>query len=436
MANLLRVVYYLVAARRRLYWDKDKLRRFQEKNLRSVVDYAFRFVPFYHEKFKEAKVTPDDVRTLQDLSKLPIVKKNEIRVEEPRRLISIESDPQKLKVVRTSGSTGKPFSVYLSPPEDDWRKAIYMRANMSCGQKPRDRWVAITAPHHFGDTTRLQQRLGVFARHNISVFSGLDSQIQFVNTVKPNVLDGYSGSLLLLAREIERRGLRSVSPRMIFGTAELIDGVSVKIIEKVFNAPFYDQFGCVELDRTAWQCPHKVGYHMDVDSVITQFVDSEGTETSPDEQGEVLYTSLFNYAMPLIRYAVGDVGQYSLEECSCGRVLPLMKVIEGREDSFVTLPNGQLLSPRAFTIAMSMFRRYQDIDEFRIIQRKRDLIEFFIKIRNDVEEKSEFENELEAHICRTLALDGLGVSISISRVDEMPRSKTGKLTAVISEVNA
>lgn len=436
MANLLRVVYYLAMAQRRLYWSKEKLRRFQEKRLRSIVDYAFRFVPFYHEKFKKSKVSPSDVRTLEDLSRLPIVNKDEARNEDPRRLVSVEFDPTRLKIVRTSGSTGKPFGVFLTRVEDDWRKAIYMRANMSCGQKFRDRWVAITAPRHFGDTTNLQQRLGVFARHNISVFSGLDSQVQFVTEMRPDVLDGYSGSLLLLAKEIYRRGVGSVHPRLVFGTAELIDSVSIRKIEDVFCAPFYDQFGCVELDRTAWQCPERSGYHMDVDSVITQFVDSEGSECSHGEQGDVVYTSLFNYAMPLIRYSVGDVGQSAGEDCSCGRVLPLMKVVEGRRDSFIVLPNGHLVSPRAFTVAMSMFKNYQDIDEFRIVQRRSDYIEFLIKTKKGVEESKILEKELDAHVRKMLGLDVLGVAISVKSVEAIPATKTGKLAAVVSEVNA
>ena len=435
MPNLIRILYYLATAKQRLYWHKDKLRSFQEKRLRSVVNYAYNSVPFYHEKFREANILPSDIKTLEDLSKLPIVKKDELRAEDPQRLISVEFEPTKLKVVRTSGSTGKPFRVYLTSAEDDWRKAIYMRANISCGQKARDRWVAITAPHHFGDTTSLQQKLGIFARVNISVFSGVENCVKLVGEAKPDVLDGYSGALLLLAREFHRRGLKAVSPRMVFGTAELIDDASVRFIEGVFDAPFYDQFGCVEVDRTAWQCPEKVGYHMDVDSVITEFVDPEGDEVSPGERGEIVYTSLFNYAMPLIRYAIGDVGQYQLDKCPCGRVLPLVKVLEGRKDSFIVLPNHRLLSPRAFTVALSMFSRYNDIEEFRVVQRRLDHIELFVKARKGFEEHEVFERELKAHFQKMLDLDKLGVSISVIFVNEIPLSKTGKLNAVISEVN-
>jgi len=448
MVNFARLLYYLAGAMRRLYWNKDKLRRYQEKRLRAVIKYAYENVPFYHEKFRKFGLNPDDIKTLEDLSKIPITSKNELRRETPRRLTSVKVDVGDLKVVRTSGSTGNPFRVYLTGAEDDWRKAIYMRANISCGQRPRDRWVAITAPHHFGDITGMQQKIGIFARTNISVFSSLDSQIKIVNEAKPDVLDGYSGSLLLIAREIEKRGsllliareiekrgLKTVNPRIVFGTAELIDDASVKFIENVFNAPFYDQFGCVEVDRTAWQCPEKVGYHMDVDSVIIQFVDSEGNEVSPNERGEIVYTSLFNYAMPLIRYKVGDVGQYQSDECPCGRVLPLMNVLEGRKDSFIVLPNKQLLSPRMFTIAMTMFSRYHDIEGFRVIQRRPDYIEIFVKTRKGYEEQQAFERELKAHIQKMLDLGRLGVSIFVTFVDEIPLNKTGKLNAVISEVN-
>ena len=76
-------MYYLAAAQRRLYWPKDKLRSFQEKRLHSVVNYAYRFVPFYHEKFKEANISPNEIKTVDDLSKLPIVKKAAMNLRVP-----------------------------------------------------------------------------------------------------------------------------------------------------------------------------------------------------------------------------------------------------------------------------------------------------------------------------------------------------------------
>jgi len=350
MANLARISYYLIRAMQRLRWNSDKLRSYQEKRLRHIVKYAYKSVPFYHDEFKAARINPRSIETLDDLGRLPIIRKDKLRQVKPQKLVSSQFNRSKLRKVRTSGSTGEPFEFYLSGEEDDWRKSIYMRANISCGQRARDRWIVITDPRHFWETTSVQRRLRIYAQTCISLFNDIGKQITLVRKNKPDVLDGYSSSILSLAKEINRQKLKGIHPRIIFGTAELIDTTSISYIEQVFQANYYDQLGCAELDRTAWVCPEKAGYHMDVDSVITQIVDRDGTEVSAGERGEIVYTSLFNHAMPFIRYATGDVATPSDQSCPCGRVLPLMKMIEGRKDSFVFLPDSRVISPRAFTL--------------------------------------------------------------------------------------
>jgi phenylacetate-CoA ligase len=417
---------------RRPYWDEAKLQRFQEKRLRSVVDHAYCSVPFYHEKFKEVGVKPSDIRGLDDLRKLPIVRKSELKGTDAAKLVSAEFDIGQLKVNRTSGSTGQPFTTYLNGAEDDWRKSIYMRANISCGQKLRDRWVVVTAPHHFSDTTSIQRKVGIFAQTCVSIFDGVDRQIELVSQAQPDVLDGYSGALLLIAKEVNRRGLGLIRPRIVFGTADLVDVASRQFIEEVFGAPFYDQFGCAEIDRSAWQCPEKVGYHMDVDSVVMEFVDDSGDGVSAGERGEVVYTSLFNYAMPFIRYAVGDVGVPSDDVCPCGRKLPLMEVVEGRRDSLLVLPDGRLLSPRVVTNAMSRF--FEKLVQYRVVQRKIDFFEVFVRVRKGVDD-GVFEGELIEHIKHVLGLSD-DVTIAVRFVDEVPLSKSGKLMSVVSELRA
>ena len=434
MANFFRILYYLGKAMKRAYWSRDKLRRYQEKRLRSIAKNAYESVAFYREKFRKAGVTADDIKTLDDLEKLPIVRKDELRHTPSPRLLSKRFNTRELKFLTTSGSTGKPFRIYINKKEDDWRKAIYMRANISCGQKPRDRWVVMTAPRHFRDTPELQRRLGLYAQTCISVFASIDEQIRLAAKGDPDILDGYSGSLLLLAKEADRRKLKVIHPRIIFGTAEVIDIPSRRYIERTFGAPYYDQYGCAEVDRTAWQCPEKTGYHMDVDSVITEFVDTEGANVSAGEKGEIVHTSLFNYVMPFIRYAVGDVGVPSDEGCSCGRKLPLMKTVEGRRDSFIFLPSGQVISPRAFTVAMSMFKYYDRIEQFRFVQKRSDLFEVQIKRRDETVDEETMEPELVEHIKRKLAL--FDVEFEVMFVDEVPLDKSGRLRAIISELKS
>ena len=435
MTNLLRILYYLGLAKERLHWDSNKLRMYQEKRLRSVVKYAYDFVPFYHRRFKDLDIFPDDIKSLNDLKKLPIIKKDEFRNIPLNERVSREFDVHKLKVVKTSGSTGKPLSIHLTKAEDDWRKAIYMRANINCGQKPRDRWVAITAPHHFGDTTGLQRVLGIYAQTCLSIFDGVDEHIDFLCRFKPHILDGYSGALLLLGREVEKRGLKLIQPKIVFGNADLIDHASRRYLESVFGAPYCDQFGCAEFDRTAWNCLEREGYHMDVDSVLFEFVDEDGDEVSIGECGEIVHTSLFNFAMPFIRYSVGDLGRLSDDCCSCGIKLPLMEVVEGRKDSVIVLPDGRLLSPRVFTVAMGMFRFYSFIEQFRVVQKKVDLFEVYLKMGNLNVDYELVRRELVEHLVKALNVEELDLIFDVQFVDNVPLSESGKLMAVVSKVN-
>lgn len=440
MTNFPRLLWYLANGQRRLYWGKEKLRAFQEKRLRSIIKNAYDFVPFYHEKFRKANLLPSDIKHLDDLPKLPLVKKEELKQESTRRLISSSFDMADLKIVRTSGSTGQPLLIFLSRAEDDWRKSNYMRANISCGQKPRDSWVVLVHPSHFSDTTDLQRRLGIFAQTCISLYTKVSKQLILVDEAQPDVLDGYSGSLALLAREAQREGRGSIRPRLIFGTAEGIDSSSMRFIEHVFGAPYLDQFGCTELDRTAWMCPCKTGYHLDIDSVITEFVDDDGKNVSSGERGEIVYTSLFNYAMPLIRYAVGDMGVPSNEACPCGRQLPLMKTGEGRKSSFMRLSDGKLVSPLIIEGIMNYFPLFSQIEQYRMVQKKADFFEIMIELHDTRTDKHAFKDALIKYV--VTQLNQLVPESKLSEahfdvefVERIPIDKSGKRRAIYSEVS-
>ena len=433
MTNYLRALYYLYGLMKRADWPRDRLKEYQNKKLRGIVRYAYECVPFYHDRFKEQGIKPSEIRTVADLNKLPILRKDEVR-KNLGQIISREYDVASLKMIRTSGSTGKPLHFYISGSEDEFRKAKHLRANISCGQRPRDKWVIITSPLHFGEATRLQRLLGIYFPTPVLVFNDVETQVSTIEKLTPDILDGYSSSLLLLAKEVEKRGTETIKPRFIIGGAELIGDSSREFIEKVFDAPFYDQYACDEMERIAWQCKEKNEYHIDADSVIVQFVDDNEEEVSSGESGEIVCTSLFNYAIPFIRYAVGDVGIPSNEECPCGRKLPLMKVVEGRKDSFLFLSDGQILSPLGFDAAMCMFKFHNNIDQYRIIQKKVDLFEFLIQLSSDSVDESTVERELLKHLWRMLNISADKATFKIKFVENIPLDKTGKLRKVVSEL--
>jgi phenylacetate-CoA ligase len=377
---------------------------------------------------------PSDIRTVEDLNRLPVLRKEEVR-RNLGEMISREFDVAGLKMHRTSGSTGEPLYFYISGAEDEYRKAKHMRASMSCGQKPRDRWVLITHPLYFNQATRLQRRIGFFAPISVSVFDDVVKQVSVISKLKPDVLDGYASSILLLAKEVAKRGVNAIKPRLIISGADLIDGHSRGFVEKVFNVPFYDQYGCAELERLSSQCVEKSGYHVDADSVVMQFVDEEGEEVAPGERGEIVCTSLFNYAMPLIRYAVGDVGKASTEtDCPCGRKLPLMKVMEGRKDSVVTLPDGRALSSFVFIAAIYQLSFYSRIEKFRVIQKKIDRFKFLIKVKDNGIDVNFAEQEIVMLFSRVFDLDADEVEFEVEFVNDIPLDNSGKFRIFVSEL--
>ena len=434
MTNYFRALKYFFSLNSHASWSIDKLQDYQNKKLRLLMDYAFNHVPFYHKHFINSGIRPSDIRSSRDLHKIPIIRKDDIR-KNLDSMVSQNCDVERLKRLSTSGSTGNPLFFYVNQSELEYRKAKHLRANMACGQKPFDHWVTLTSPHHFAESTKLQRLINVYTPRPVSVFNDLPTQISLIEQQKPDVLDGYSSTLYLLAKEIEKSENSKIKPRLIIGGAELIDDSSREQIESIFEAPFYDQYSSVELERIAWQCKCKQGYHIDSDALVLEFVDKEGEEVSEGECGEVVCTSLFNYAMPFIRYAIGDMGRSSSDSCNCGRPFPLMKVMEGRKDSMILLPDGRVLAPRAFTIAMSSFRLYDMIEQFRIIQQKKDVLEFIIKTKKVNSDKVVFERELTIHFAHMLKLNLDQIHIETRFVDDIPLDPSGKLMAVISRLD-
>jgi phenylacetate-CoA ligase len=432
--NYFRIAYDLASLLRHTHWSREQLLDYQNMKVQEIVRYAFDNVPFYHEKFLQAGVKPTDVKTVDDLKKLPILRREELQ-KAADKVISNEFDSRRLKHVSTSGSTGQPLFTYITAREDAFRKAKLLRANTICGQKPRDKWVVMTAPQHEAQTSRLQRFLGVYSPIPVSVFDSVAVQISEIERIKPDVLDGYSSSLLLLAEEVERRGLETIRPRMVVGGAELIDSSSRHFVERVFKAPFYDEYASVEFERLAWQCEERAEYHIDADSVLMEFLDKENAEVARGETGEIVCTSLFNYAMPLIRYATGDIGRDSKETgCACGRAFPLMKVMEGRKESVVVLPDGRSLSPLAIGDCMCAFKYFNNVFQYRFIQKKVNSFKILVKKKDASVDDKIMKTEMLRHVRGTLRLSGAEVDVEIEFTDEIPPDKSGKIRKVVSEL--
>ncbi|MCI0632972.1 MAG: phenylacetate--CoA ligase family protein, partial [Actinobacteria bacterium] len=221
-------------------------------------------------------------------------------------------------------------------------------------------------------------------------------------------------------RIIRERGIPDIRPRVVIGSANLLDTVSRALIDDTFGVRMADEYASAEAGCVAWECPAHTGYHLSSDIVVVEFV-RHGRPARPHEAGHVVLTPLFRRTMPLIRYSQGDIGAPTTERCPCGRTLPLMRVIEGRSDSFLTLPSGAILSP--LSVVSAMMRGEPGVDEYLVVQEARDSIVLQLVVRHgsDPELGERLQRSME-QLVRHEAAVRIEVVDRIERDPDKPRS--------------
>jgi len=272
------------------------------------------------------------------------------------------------------------------------------------------------------------QHLGIWRREYIPhVIGNIDSQILSLKRINPHVLTGMPFNLSLLTNAIKTKEFEGVNLRLIFSMGAILNEETRYLLESIFRAEVFDYYGTYELGCIAWECRQHAGYHVNIDTVAVEFLrDSE--PVGPGERGKLICTALHSYAMPFIRYEIGDVAILDNKQCPCGRGLPLMKCVEGRTEDFIVGHDGELYSP--FVLIMSL-RVISGIAQFKIIQENRE--ELAVQIVKRKGFSSETVYQVEQKLREIL---GNKMHIKIEIVDEIPEDPSGKIRSVMSKVPA
>jgi phenylacetate-CoA ligase len=419
----------LCTLRRNLHRSPSELRKMQTKKLRAIVEHAYRNVPFYRRKFDSARVKPNDIRTIEDLTKIPISTKSEIRSASLSEVVAGNIDLRKCVKRTTSGSTGAPLTVFVDSKAADFEDAVWTRTYLENGLKLQDRMLVIHDPRsrRVSKSIGLIQHFGIMRRKYVSIFEDVEQKSRLIEEYKPQSIKGYASSLAILA-DFGRQKSAHVHPRLIFSGAELLDNQTRKFISSFFEAEVFDNYACNEFSLLAWECREHMGYHMNVDSVIMEFVD-DGQPVSPGERGEIVCTGLANCAMPFIRYRLDDVGVPGREPCSCGRQLPLMKIVEGRTDDFLVTLDGKLISPLIFF--PYPFQDFEGIKQFRVIQERRDKLVIQLVLKEGFRSGPEIFEKARRDISK---LFGAAMQVEFQTLEKIEKDPSGKLRKIISHV--
>lgn len=419
---------YLVELRRNQWLKTPELERIQEKKLRAIISHAYHNVPFYHKLFDSVGVKPEDIKTVDDLSRIPIITKSQVQRAE-NEIIAKGFNPNEGRSQKgyTSGSTGKPLTIVYDNRYLGLLRMAHERTLLENGYRLfRDSIASITARCDSQDESKsLLQYIGLRKRYCISLYVDILNQIRLLKRIKPDILMGYPSSIKLMAMAVQEKDIKKIHPRLIFSFAELLDTDTRNFINSIFGVDMIDHYGSMEGGWMAWECKEHSGYHQNIDTLVIDFI-KDNERVAAGERGEIVLTNLNLYAMPFIRYKLGDVGVHSEEKCPCGRGLPLMKVIEGRSDDFVKLPGGRIISPRVFTNLMHSF---SGITSFKIIREKEDY--FTVELVKGKDFSEEIIRQIEAGFKQVLGED---IQIETKIVDEITREESGKLQSVVSRV--
>lgn len=411
------------------WFSASKLKELQMKKSRLLIKHAYENVPFYHKKFGEIGIKPEDIKQFDDLSKIPVLTKEDI-TKNYEQLIARNAKNFNPRVQHTGGTTGKPLkflvdsSAYSAEKAEQWRhwhwngysfrnKVAVLRGNVII---PR-----AALSNHPWRYDIIQNHLYLSSYHLTEEI--LKNYVKKLKKWQPKYLKAYPSSAYILAKYLIHNG-ETIPLKGIFTSSETVLPNYRELFNQAFGCDTIDYYGYGEPGATIGQCPEK-SYHISAELSIVEII-RDGDVADYGEIGYLIGTSLTNYSMPFIRYKVGDIGCLSCEICPCGRGLPIMKSIEGRSEEFIVTPEGRIIPPPGLTLT---YEHLTSIKQCQFIQESVDEITVKIVQKDTYGEKDtkEFLKELRNKL-------GSEIEINFELVEEIPLTKTGKFRFVISKV--
>ncbi len=347
----------------------EEIRARQGALLRRAVAHASSQVPFYQRLWTSAGVSTDQIRSVDDLRRLPIVTADRVRAAAERgELTAGTFTPRGGRRFWTSGSSGKPLEVPRGPLEARLWRVAGLRMQLEHGFRWWDTTVQFDAAP--GPAHPLQA-LGLAPAVWIPLELPLDEQLDGLERARARVILGNVTVLRRISHALAERCGRLTRPASVFPMGEVLDDDSRTTIRAAFGIEPTDLYGMTEVGFIAWQCERRSPLHVNAELVIVEILRDE-VPARPGELGRVVVTDLRGQTMPFLRYDTGDLAR-AAGPCNCGRTLPAMGPVEGRTRHAIHTIDGRTLTQRAVmnhlaaTLRMGEYRLRRESDHrFRL----------------------------------------------------------------------
>ena len=404
------------------WWPPERLHEMQSRQLDLLLRHAHETVPYYRERWKARP-------TASDLPDLPILTRAELQAQygalQSRRVPAAHG---RVSEGTTSGTSGMPVRVrqtelvgllwnvftlrdHLWHRRDLRGKLATVRINIEAGAK--DNWGPATTG---------------LARTGPVVFRGVDADasalLDWLGDEKPDCLLTYPTlAAELAALSLEKGRALKLAEVRTFG--EMLRAGVHELCREAWGAKLTDIYSAVELGNIALQCPEGERYHVQSEGVVVEVLDDEGRPCPPGTVGRLVMTSLHNFAMPLIRYEIGDYAEAGAP-CSCGRGLPVISRIAGRARGMLTAPDGKRYWPYFGSRGLL---DVAPVKQMQVVQKDRELLEVRLVVASPL--SGDQEERLRRHLHADLPA---GLKLAFSYWERIPRSAGGKFEDFYSEI--
>ena len=403
----------------------DALVRRQHEQLVHTARHAETYSPYFRGRMQAAGLRPEHLATEEGLRRLPVMRRRHLQsAGETLFCTQIPRAHAPVAEGRSSGSSGEPVLVkrtainrlmwmamtlreHLWQQRDFQSKLAFIRAFVDAGGVDLPTW---------GPPAALLFETGT--SHAFAITADLAQQYDWLVSINPDYLLVYPTDLAALLNLFERRGQRLARLRQIRTIGETLSGGIRESARRVLGVDICDVYSSEEVGVIAQQCPVSGLYHVMAESMIVEILDQQGEPCAPGEIGRVVVTDLHNLATPLIRYDLGDYAEMA-DACSCGRGLPALKRIVGRERNMVRLPDG---TTHWALVGTYRYRDIAPITQYQLVQCERDLVE--VRLVTDAPLTAEQEAQLARVVREAL---GFPFRLRFAYFDgDIPRGPGGK----------
>lgn len=423
------------------WWDESQLLEHQVEQLNRLLNHALATVPFYRQRLSGLDWKNGTEQWLEQFRKIPLLTRTDIQTHQSRlKSLDVPKSHGEITEMFTSGSTGRPLRSLRTELWELLWAAFTVRDHLWHGRDLGGKLAVIResgkgkAPYPRGSTSKNWGWASgaVFDTGpsvSLNVMTTPEQQARWLADEDPDYLLTHPSVADRLARYCLEHDIRLDRLREIMTISEVLRPGTREACMRAWNSPVKDAYTAREAGYIALQCPDHEVYHIQSEGALVELINESGSPCKPGETGRVIVTSLHNFAMPLIRYDIGDRAVAG-EPCACGRGLPVVTRILGREQNMLVLPDGEECWPLLSAEDLRQMTAIAPIRRYQLVQKSLTAINLRVETESplrvqEVEAletwgREKFDNAFEVRVARFETLPPLASGKFFDVVNELP----------------